>query len=239
MSEPFQKIKIGDQVYEFSHNAKNNSYAFIVDRQQFNFKRWTWGTKNRITNECVSLQTATNKFEVDTVAFNEKMLTETLIEINFNGKKIDPTLEAIRNFKATLGDQLLLIAQWVNSIESSQGKDSILEAPIAHSADGIYEINLNGDVFRLRMWTWGEKNKVTSQSVKFDGASAQLIMDLQTFNELLLLATLEGATVHGKPVKLDINFIRKLDATIGDRLLQAAQEINQMTEVEKKTLETP
>ena len=239
MSELFQKTNIGSQEYKFSHNARDNSYAFIVDSDQFKFKRWTWGEKNRISNECVTFNPATSQFEVNTVAFNEKMLAETLIEIDIDGKKLNPTLDTIRDYKATLGDQLLMISQWVNSIESNENEDSSAEVSAMTAGDSTYEVHLNGDVFKIRMWTWGEKNRATSQSIEFDSASGQLKVDLRTFNEMLLLASIDEVRINGKPIELDMNFLRNLDAQIGDRLLQAAQKVNNISETEKKTSEMP
>jgi hypothetical protein len=95
-------------------------------------------------------------------------------------------------------------------------------------------LNINNDVFKLGMWSWGEKNRVTDQSVQFDPDSGQLKMDLQRFNESLLLATVKQAHIAGKPVTVDANFLGNLDAAAGDILLQSAQEINEITEQEKK-----
>jgi hypothetical protein len=238
MKEPFQKITIGDHEYEFLHNPKDNSYSFIIDNNHFRFKRWTWGEKNRITNECVTFNPEIKQFEVNTVAFNEKMLARTLIGANIDGKDLDPTLDTIRDFNASLGDQLLLIAQWINSIEKEGIEGLGHKVTPLPVGENTYEIHLNGDTFKLGMWTWGEKNSVISQSIKFDAASSQMNIDLQAFNELLLLATIKEASVNEKAGQLDINVLRNLDAAVGDKLLQTAHEINNISETEKKTLKT-
>lgn len=240
MSEPLQKINIGGHQYEFSRDTGDNSfdYTFLVENKRFRFKRWAWGEKNRITNECVAFNPATNGFEVDTIAFNERMLANTIVEVDEAGKETKPTLDIVRGFKAALGDQLLMIAQWMNSIENGVEKKTceISEVP---GDDGLYELHINDDVFKLGMWTWGEKNKVTDQSVKFDPADQQLKMDLRIFNESLLLATIKDACINAEPVELSIDFLRNLDAGTGDILLQYAQEINNIAEKEKKNSKMP
>lgn len=242
MSETLQKVTIEGREYEFSHDPGKNDYTFDLDSGRFRFKRWSWGEKNRVTNQCVVFNPGTNRFEVNTIAFNEKMLAATMIETEMKGQKSKPTLETVKGFNAALGDQLLTIAQWINAIDTGggdSGEGNDFRHPPVPGDEGTYELHLNGDMFKLGTWTWGEKNRVTDQSVTFDPDSGQLKMDLQVFNESLLLATLKEARIHGKPVRVDRAFLRNLDAGTGDMLLQTAQEINNITDQEKKNSKTP
>jgi hypothetical protein len=239
MSKPFEKVDINGRVYEYSHKSGDNGYTFIVEGGRYLFARWNWGEKNRITNECVVFNPDANRFEVNTIAFNEKMLTHTIVEMDIDGQKTKPTLDIVRGFNAPLGDRLLMIAQWVNAIDTAGREENPVKLSKAPGDDGAYEVNINGAAFKLGMWTWGEKNRVTDQSVQFDPVSGQLKMDLKTFNESLLMATVKEARIDGKPVTVDVNFLGNLDAAAGDILLQSAQEINDIPETEKKNLKMP
>ncbi|MGD2088496.1 MAG: hypothetical protein PVH61_20130 [Candidatus Aminicenantes bacterium] len=234
MSKPLQRVTIDGREYEFAHHPGTEEYTFLVEGKRCRFKRWTWGEKNRITNECVAFNPTTNRFEVNTIAFNEKMLTHTMKELESDGQKTKPTLDTVRGFNAALGDQLLMIAQWVNAIDTNSDEKTSVKLSKVPGDDSTYDLNINNDVFKLGMWSWGEKNRVTDQSVQFDPDSGQLKMDLQRFNESLLLATVKQAHIAGKPVTVDANFLGNLDAAAGDILLQSAQEINEITEQEKK-----
>ena len=159
--------------------------------------------------------------------------------MEIKGQKTTPTLETVRGFKAALGDQLLMIAQWVNAIETGSSEETAVNLTKVPDDNGMYELNVNSHMFKLGTWTWGEKNRVTDQSVRLDPASGQLKMDLQLFNESLLLAVVKEARIHGKPVTVDTNFLQNLDAAAGDILLQSAQEINDISLQEKKNLKMP
>ncbi len=235
MSNPSRKIKIGLVEYTYIQNDRDKSYSFKVNDSQFRFKTWTWGEKTRVTSECARFNPTTNEFEVDTIAFSQKMLAETLVESNINGKKVNPTLDTIRNFNASLGDQLLQIAQWIDSVHTTGNEDSTAKA----GGNGDFELRLNGDVFKFKMWTWGEKNDATGRSIKFDSESGRMKIDLQSFNESLLLATLKEIQMDGKTVMPDTDILRNLDAATGDRLVQIAQEVNNISESEKKTSKQP
>jgi hypothetical protein len=239
MSEPLKTVTINRQEYRFSHHTGANEYTFVVEDSRCRFKPWTWGEKNRITNECIAFNPDANQFEVNTIAFNEKMLANTMKEVEIDGQKTTPTLETVRGFKAALGDRLLMIAQWVNAIDTGNGEESAVKLSKVPDGDGRYELNINGDMFKLGTWTWGEKNRVTDRSVRLDPASGQLKMDLQLFNESLLLAVVKEARIHGKPVTVDANFLENLDAAAGDLLLQSAQEINDISPREKKNSKMP
>lgn len=234
MSEPLQTVTINHREYRFSHHTGANEYTFVVEDNHCRFKPWTWGEKNRITNECIDFNPGANQFEVNTITFNEKMLANTMKEMESNGQKTTPTLETVRGFKAALGDQLLMIAQWVNAIETGGSEETAVNLSKVPDSNGIYELNINGHMFKLGTWTWGEKNRVTDQSVRLDPASGQLKMDLQLFNESLLLSVVKEAHIDGKPVTVDTNFLQNLDAAAGDILLQSAQEINDISPDEKK-----
>jgi hypothetical protein len=239
MSKPLQRVTIDGQEYEFSNHPGAEEYTFLVEGKRCRFKRWTWGEKNRITNESVAFNPAAKRFEVNTIAFNEKMLTNTMVEMENNGQKIKPTLETVRGFNAALGDRLLMIAQWVNAIDTNSDEKTVVNLSKIPGDDSMYELNIKNHVFKLGMWTWGEKNRVTDQSVQSDPDSGQLKIDLHRFNESLLLATIKQAHIDGKPVTVDANFLDNLDAAAGDMLLQSAQEINDITEQEKKNLKMP
>jgi hypothetical protein len=234
MSKPLQMVTINGREYEFSHHTGTNEFTFKVGDNRYRFKRWTWGEKNRITNECAAYNHAANRFEVNTIAFNEKMLTNTMKEMDSNDQKTKPTLDTVRGFNAALGDQLLMIAQWVNATDTNSDEETVVKLSKVPGKDNVYELNINGDLFKLEMWTWGEKNRVTDQSVRFDPDSGQMKMNLQTFNESLLLATIKEAHINGKPVTVNANFLGNLDAATGDILLQSAQEINDFPEQGKK-----
>ncbi|UCE74324.1 MAG: hypothetical protein JSV56_01100, partial [Methanomassiliicoccales archaeon] len=89
MNEKLQEVTIDNHHYENSHNQKDNTYLFIFDNNRFKFKRWTWGEKNRIINECITLNPGSELFEVNPVEFNEKILAQTLIEANIDGKEFN------------------------------------------------------------------------------------------------------------------------------------------------------
>ena len=64
-------------------------------------------------------------------------------------------------------------------------------------------------------------------------------VDLQSFNESLLLATLKEIQMDGKTVIPDTDILRNLDAATGDRLVQIAQDVNDISASEKKTSKEP
>src|SRR5262245_11970485 len=75
------------------------------------FRQWTWGEKNRATAAAAHEDARSGQLRFDLAVFNEMMLAccleaaDGLAEIS---------LDTVRALPANLGDQLLLLAHWVN-----------------------------------------------------------------------------------------------------------------------------
>lgn len=117
MSSEVQTLTIDGADHNYTYDAQAKVYQFEIDGQVYSFKRWTWGEKNRIVSESISLDPAMGQFQVNTGLFNELMLAAVLKEAPF-----EVTLSNLRELDPVLGDQLLRIAQWVNEISDVEKK---------------------------------------------------------------------------------------------------------------------
>ena len=102
--------------------------------------------------------------------------------------------------------------------------------------DGTYLFRVDGDRYRFRQWTWGEKNRVTDAATTVDADSGRLRVDIARFNELMLAATLvEAETVS----PITPAALRELNPVLGDALLEIAYWVNELPATEKKTCSSP
>ena len=117
MSSEVQTLAIDGEDDTYTYDAEAKVHRFEIDGQAYGFKRWTWGEKNRVVSESISLHPTTGQFKIDTGLFNELMLGAVLSEAPF-----EVTLSNLRELDPVLGDQLLRIAQWVNEISDAEKK---------------------------------------------------------------------------------------------------------------------
>lgn len=102
---------------------------------------------------------------------------------------------------------------------------------IFHPEDGTYQFEVDGDAYRFRRWTWGEKNRVIDAATVMEPENDRLRLDIARFNELLLATTLMEASALTTitPVAL-----RALDPVLGDALLSIAFWVNELSAQKKK-----
>jgi hypothetical protein len=98
--------------------------------------------------------------------------------------------------------------------------------------DGTYLFQVNGDRYRFRQWTWGEKNRVTDAATTVDADSARLRVDIARFNELMLATSLVEADAVAP---ITPAALRELNPVLGDTLLAIAYWINELPATEKKS----
>jgi hypothetical protein len=222
-----QTLILGNETLLHTHDAEKGLYTFEDDAGVYHFKEWTWGQKNAATNASVVFDEETGGFRIETARFNEAMLAASLIEATVDGQALEVSPSALRQLKASLGDKLLGLAQWVNGM-LAEGEAGAAE-PRFDPKTETYHLALGQDEFVFREWTWGEKNNVSSRSVVHDPATDSFRVDIATFNELMLEATLVEA-----PFEVTLENLQGLLASTGDALLDAAQRINGPLSREKK-----
>jgi hypothetical protein len=105
------------------------------------------------------------------------------------------------------------------------------EYPYSVDIDGSYCFSVDGQRYRFRQWTWGEKNRVTDASTALDPASGRLRVNIARFNELLLGTCLVSGLESVTPAAL-----RGLNPVLGDTLLSIAYWVNELPDSAKKVL---
>jgi hypothetical protein len=220
-----QTVSLGDGTFSHVHGAEQGLHTFENGTSVYRFKEWTWGQKNAATSASVVFDQESGGFRIDTTRFNEAMLTASLVEATVDGEPLEASLPALRELKASLGDGILQLAQWVNRPANGAERAEPLFDPETET----YRLAVDGGEYVLREWTWGEKNVVADRSVVYDPATDRFRVDTAAFNELMLEATLVQA-----PFEVTLDELRDLPAPIGDALLEAVQHINGLAETEKK-----
>ena len=95
----------------------------------------------------------------------------------------------------------------------------------------LYECEIDGDKYDFRIWTWGEKNKVTEQCTRVL-PSGQQKLEVGEFNLCMLLATLKKA-----PFKIDRATIESYpNPKLIDLLIRITTKLNLLEDVEIKNL---
>jgi len=95
----------------------------------------------------------------------------------------------------------------------------------------LWVCRIDGQEYGFRKWTWGEKNKTTSQCSRL-GPNGETIFDSGEFNIRLLLATLKKA-----PFKIDRQTIENYpDSVLIDKLLQITTKLNLLGKFEIQNL---
>jgi hypothetical protein len=220
-----QQLFVGGEAFTHTYDAEAGVHTFEDDAGVYRFKEWMWGAKNAASNASVVLDQQSGGFQIDTARFNEAMLAASLVEATVAGQALDPGPAALRALKASLGDKLLGLAQWVNGLLTEAAPPE----PRFDPRNETYHLALDEESYVLREWTWGEKNAASSRSVVYDAAADTFGVDMAFFNELMLQATLVEA-----PFDLTSEALRRLPASKGDALLAAAQRINGLAATEKK-----
>jgi hypothetical protein len=220
-----QQLVVGGEVFSHAYDAETGVHTFEDNAGVYRLKEWTWGAKNAASNASVVLDQQAGGFQIDTARFNEAMLAASLVEASVAGQTLDPRPAALRQLKASQGDKLLGLAQWVNGLLT----EAALPEPRFDPRTETYHLALDGEAYVLREWTWGEKNDASSRSVVYDPAADTFGINMALFNELMLQAILVEA-----PFDLTPEALRRLPASKGDALLAAAQRINGLAATEKK-----
>jgi hypothetical protein len=219
------QLVVGSDTFSHTYDAQTGVHTFENDAGVYRLREWTWGAKNATSNASVVLGQEMGGFQIDTARFNEAMLAASLVEATVDGQALNSGPAALRQLKASQGDRLLGLAQWVNGLLA----EAALPEPRFDPRTETYHLALDGDGYVLREWTWGEKNDVSSRSIVYDPAADTFGVDMALFNELMLQATLVEA-----PFDLTPEALRRLPASKGDALLAAAQRINGLAATEKK-----
>lgn len=222
-----QTVILGDETFSHSHDAEKGLHIFENGASLYRLREWTWGQKNAATHASVVFDEETGGFRIETARFNEAMLAASLVEATVDGQALEISPAALRGLKASLGDQLLTLAQWVNGMVAEGEEEA---EPRFDPKTEAYHLRLGQDEYMFREWTWGEKNDVSSRSVVYDPATDGFRVDTAIFNELMLEAVLVEA-----PFEVTLDELRGLPASRGDALLDAAQRINGLTATEKKS----
>jgi len=220
-------LVLGNETFSHTYNAETGVHTFEDGAGVYRLTEWTWGTKNATTNASVILDEESGGFRIETAQFNEALLAASLTEAAVNGRPLDTSPTALRQLKASLGDKLLGLAQWVNRLVGDT--EQVASEPRFDPKTEIYHLTVGEHDYVLREWTWGEKNDVSSRSVVYDPAAGSFGVDMALFNELMLHMTLVEA-----PFEVTLASLQSLPASKGDALLEAAQQINGLTEAEKK-----
>lgn len=220
-------LVLGNDTFSHKYDAETGVHTFEDGAGVYRFTEWTWGAKNAATNVCVVLDAETGGFQIETALFNEALLAASLTEAVVNGHALDTSPTALRQLKASLGDRLLSLAQWVNGLDGDA--ELMVSEPRFEPKTETYHLTVGEHGYVLREWTWGEKNDVSSRSVVYDPAADSFRVDMALFNELMLHLTLVEA-----PFEVTLASLQNLSAAEGDALLGAAQQINGLAIAEKK-----
>lgn len=105
-------------------------YTYTIDTEgqvttaiagsRYIFRQWTWGEKNRATSVAAQEDARTGQLRFDLALFNEMMLASCLVAAEHLPEISAATLRAL---PANVGDQLLLLAYWVNDPDDQQKKN--------------------------------------------------------------------------------------------------------------------
>lgn len=104
---------------------------------------------------------------------------------------------------------------------------------------GVHTFSDGAGTYRLREWTWGEKNDATEASVVFDESTGGFRIETARFNESMLGASLVEAALDGRALETSPSALRELRASVGDKLLSLAQRINGLVDGNEVTGSDP
>jgi hypothetical protein len=102
--------------------------------------------------------------------------------------------------------------------------------------DGSYCFSVDGQSYRFRQWTWGEKNRVTDAATTTDPDSGRLRVNVARFNELMLTTCLRRAEALETVTPAAL---RALNPVLGDTLLSIAYWVNELPDTAKKASPPP
>jgi hypothetical protein len=118
-AEPGESIvELEGRRFAYSIDAHGRVVA-KVEGGIYVFRQWTWGEKNRATAVAAQEDARTGQLRFDLALFNEMMLASCL-EAAEGLQEICPA--TLRALPANLGDQLLLLAYWVNEPDGQKKK---------------------------------------------------------------------------------------------------------------------
>jgi hypothetical protein len=108
--------------------------------------------------------------------------------------------------------------------------ESEKEVIVLKKKDDLWICEIDSKEYGFKKWTWGEKNKVISISMRIspDGTS---IFDASLFNLNMLLATLKKA-----PFAINKETLESADSKLIDKLLRVTTKLNLLEPVEIKNL---
>lgn len=116
----------------------------------------------------------------------------------------------------------------MNFLSESEKEVIVVKPP--KDEGGLWTCSINGKEYGFRKWTWGEKNKVISISMRItpDGTST---FDPALFNVNMLLATLKKA-----PFQVNKEILESSDNKLIDRLLRITTKLNLLEPIEIQNL---
>jgi len=124
--------------YLYTVRPDDGTYVFVVGGDEYRFRQWTWGEKNRVTDAAAVADPESGLLRVDIARFNELMLATSLVVAD-TIPSITPA--ALRDLNPVLGDALLAVALWVNELPAAEKKTSG-RAPRSASAPGPDHLSL-------------------------------------------------------------------------------------------------
>ena len=232
----YKEAQIGGRAFQYGIDADNRLYEFELPQGRFILKPWNWGEKNKVLDECITWNDSSQDFLFDVATYNEFVLSLTIKRAQLNGQELSMDLAQIQGLEARLGDLLLDLCGWVNRLDGERPQADPLPISIDKGvdSDGSTIVAAEDYTFKFKTWTWGEKNRIFSQCALWDDSSQQMRISTQSFNEMMLLATLTEVKLKDQPITLALEFLQNLDARLGDALLETAQELNEISLNEKK-----
>ncbi len=108
------------EIYEFA--KEGDLFVTTICDEKFAFRKWTWGEKNALSNECTHVDPITGFINFDSGAFNEQLIIKTVL-YNDGSKFVSFTIEEIRGMDAQLGDRLFRITQKLNTVSKIEIKN--------------------------------------------------------------------------------------------------------------------
>jgi hypothetical protein len=90
--------------------------------QFFGFKKWSWGEKNTLLDDCTVVNPMNGMASVDTTKFNEGLIVKTVFK-NVDGKFVPFTIEEVRTLDAQLGERLFRITQNMNLVSEIESRN--------------------------------------------------------------------------------------------------------------------
>jgi hypothetical protein len=119
-TEPGEAIvEIEGRRFAYSIDQRGRIVAKVAGGT-YTFRQWTWGEKNRATAAAAQEDANSGQLRFDLALFNEMMLASCLEAAD---GLTEISLATLRALPANLGDQLLLLAYWVNEPGDQQKKN--------------------------------------------------------------------------------------------------------------------